>query len=562
MFRLRSGVDAVFGMKFRSGLITPPFRYLGSRPAMQKLQPGLDWVDSGLALEPCWTFEPQIELIERIVRQVLGLEEDEPCKAFFHASGTLNKLYRIDCRRGTLLLRASLPVDPYFKTRSEVATIRYVQEFSTIPVPKIYAYSAELEWQGDANEMQPFEWILMELMPGQPLRNRWRKMSMEAKCSLVKDIARFQIKLLTAEPPWRGIGSIYFTPAYEQCSDHEEIEISIQRSVDQRQVISRAFRLKDALDEEDICKGCAITKLNSHQDVKSEVSSSTTFTSPKFELGRVVSPEQFWGARITKSILRGPYRTSQDWLQVKLSLIQSDQERIITESEDEDEIAEAREMKRVADRLHALLPSVFLHEKWTTVRTALRHIDLSMQNILADDDGKITAIIDWECVSTVPRWLGSQLPQFLVSRERLSRPLPEEYADESEEAAEEAAEEGVNNEGRSPLYWTHLLEFELTTLQNVYHREMKAQYTEWDNEMGMRGLAEFELAVSRCSAGFGLGVILEWLDDWEAGDYWSLTEYLLGTNGMEHPDFHPESFARKFERNRSPTAIGIIDCNL
>ena len=90
--------------------------------------------------------------------------------------------------------------------------------------------------------------------------------------------------------------------------------------------------------------------------------SSTAFSSPKFELGRIVSPEQFWGNHIAKPIIRGPYRNSQDWLQVKLSPIQSDQERIIENSEDEDEIEEANQIKRVAERLNALLPPVFLHE--------------------------------------------------------------------------------------------------------------------------------------------------------------------------------------------------------
>jgi ankyrin repeat protein/aminoglycoside phosphotransferase (APT) family kinase protein len=523
---------------------------------MRQIQTGLEWVDSGLTLKPRWTFEPKLEQIERIVRQVLGLRENETCKVSFHAQGTFNRLYRIECSSRTLLLRASLPVDPNFKTRSEVATIRYVQEISRIPVPKIYAYSVDLKWHDDAGEMQPFEWILMEFMPGQPLWNRWRKLSMEAKSALVKEIAHFQIELLTAQLPSSGIGSIYFTQAYEQHSDHQGIEISITVSADRRQVTSRAFRLKEAQDghgKDEQDKDWILCQIDSNQSV----GSSTTFSSPKFKLGRIVSPEQFWGDRITKAIIRGPYRNSQDWLQVKLSLILSDQERIIEASEDEDEIEEASQIKRVAERLNALLPSVFLHEKWSPVRTALKHIDLSMQNVLVDDEGEITAIIDWECVSAVPRWLSSQLPQFLVGRDRLSRPEREEYADESEDAAEEAAEEGVDNEGKAPLYWIHLLEYELTALRQVYLNEMETSYAEWDTEKGMRGLVDFELAVSRCSTGLGLGIIEDWLDDWEEGNYWSLTERFLGMKeGMKLPDFNAGSFARACELKGTLTPMG------
>src|ERR1700761_1485212 len=107
----------------------------------------------------------------------------------------------------------------------------------------------------------------MEFMPGHPLWVRWRKLSTEAKSTLVKGIAHFQIELLTARLPTRNIGSTYFTQAYEQHSDHQEIEISVTRSADQMQVNSRTVRLNEVQNGQE--RGSRLNKLNSNQEVKS-----------------------------------------------------------------------------------------------------------------------------------------------------------------------------------------------------------------------------------------------------------------------------------------------------
>jgi aminoglycoside phosphotransferase (APT) family kinase protein len=57
-----------------------------------------------------------------------------------------------------------LPVTPKVKTLSEVATLAYVREKTSIPVPKVVAYDADL-----TNELG-FEYIRMERVDGHPLR--------------------------------------------------------------------------------------------------------------------------------------------------------------------------------------------------------------------------------------------------------------------------------------------------------------------------------------------------------------------------------------------------------
>jgi aminoglycoside phosphotransferase (APT) family kinase protein len=45
--------------------------------------------------------------------------------------------------------------------------------------------------------------------------------------------------------------------------------------------------------------------------------------------------------------------------------------------------------------------------------TYLHHHDVNWHNLLASDQGALTAILDWECVSTVPSWKACQYPLFL-----------------------------------------------------------------------------------------------------------------------------------------------------
>ncbi|KAF4631851.1 hypothetical protein G7Y89_g6268 [Cudoniella acicularis] len=74
--------------------------------------------------------------------------------------------------------------------------------------------------------------------------------------------------------------------------------------------------------------------------------------------------------------------------------ILNDQERILKTSDDED----------VAKRLLKLLPSIFPPSSSTLEPSIFFYDDLSMRNILIDDDGKITGAVDWKCASALPLW--------------------------------------------------------------------------------------------------------------------------------------------------------------
>ncbi|KAF2832902.1 hypothetical protein CC86DRAFT_414612 [Ophiobolus disseminans] len=111
--------------------------------------------------EPHWTKEPSIDVIQTLVVKHLHLEE--ALDVSFCAEGALNKLYAVDCEKGRFIFGASLPVAPGVKTKSEVATLAFVSEKTSIPVPQVIASDSDLH-----NDLG-FEWILMERVNARPL---------------------------------------------------------------------------------------------------------------------------------------------------------------------------------------------------------------------------------------------------------------------------------------------------------------------------------------------------------------------------------------------------------
>jgi hypothetical protein len=59
----------------------------------------------------------------------------------------------------SVIARLVAPVKPLFKTEGEVAAMDFVRSRTSLPVPKVFAYSSEANPVG-------VEWVLMEYMPG------------------------------------------------------------------------------------------------------------------------------------------------------------------------------------------------------------------------------------------------------------------------------------------------------------------------------------------------------------------------------------------------------------
>lgn len=434
--------------------ITPEDRQVGTMDATLNSQDVLVWDTDGLDAEPLWTREPSTTAIEIVCRKHLHIDSNATCSISFHAEGAFNKLYLVKVGDSSWLMRISLPVCPRQKTRSEVTTMKWVRENTTIPVPRVFAFD-----DSNANEIG-FEWILMEFMPGQTAYNRWRKLSMAQKVFFTQRVAEFQGQLFRHNFPavsFRGIGT-----------------------------------LDSGAEQEGASPGCFI------------------------------NADFFIGDRIKCDVPRGPFRSSHDWLRGCLDVSYREGETLLTVAEDEDDRKEAEQGLEAARRLRDVLPRIFPSIQDPPERTALYHHDLNLAHMLIDEQGNITAVLDWECVSALPLWQTARVPEFISGSTREAEPERDIYPNEDPvdpTTASEAPEDpdGLDNEGKNMLYWIHLLEYDQTVLRKIYHDKMRSLWPDWDLQIAESQLKrDFYYAVSVCPNIFFDQKIIKWVDKIEA----------------------------------------------
>ncbi|KAJ3522218.1 hypothetical protein NM208_g1042 [Fusarium decemcellulare] len=430
---------------------------------------GLVWQESGLGDRPRWKTEPRIEAIKAVCLRVLKPPSEKDCTVEFFAAGLFNKLYLVEVPgQKKLLIRISLPVDPRNKTLREVATVRWLRRFTSIPVPEIIAFDASSD-----NEIG-FEWILMPFIAGTSAYSLWRKTPMITKEALVKQVAKFQAQILEAsetKSSLTGIGTL-------TCGSGEV----------------------DGLNED---------------------------TTP--EPGQIVSRHFFIGKHFDYEVPRGPFPSSREWMDSYIAIIIQEQKEELAMAGDEEEKEDVEHHIFIARRLQGLLPIIFPEVENLPQRTAPWHEDLSLTNMLVDADGTITAILDCEFVSAMPYWLVADYPEFLIGPTREKEPIRDDYADETPEQAEDrkSAGDAQDNEGKNELYWHHLMEYEQTQLKAVYTTHLRELRPTWDTEVADSVLKyDFLRAVEQCAAGWALRAVGRWIDAVEKGDFTRLRDIL------------------------------------
>ncbi|KAF8063573.1 kinase-like domain-containing protein [Lyophyllum atratum] len=359
-------------------------------------QSSLLWESGVLSPVPVWTREPGIPVIEAIARRHLcpDTSEEAACvsiTATFLAQGAFNKLYTITVDYGSsnnkkdYVFRVTLPVEPFYKTASEVATLSYIKNHTSIPVPSVIAHSTTAD-----NELG-FEWILLEKVTGVDLRDVWPALPLPAKETMTKVVAGF-VRQMWDLGGFDAVGNIYSRGALGEAEPAAK------------------------LDEE-------------------------------FVIGPVVNPFCFKGARRLKvERNRGPYRTDQEYLLALINMELADMRALQaldpgedSAEYDEDLAEDAPEIERIMQELQSLLPSLFPPSHRSSSGPAkeapgfvLCHHDLSLSNIMMDPDTQtITGIVDWECVGIMPRWQ-EPYPQFLQGPASEEKPEPLEEGDTDE----------------------------------------------------------------------------------------------------------------------------------
>lgn len=245
--------------------------------------------------------------------------------------------------------------------------------------------------------------------------------------------------------------------------------------------------------------------------------------------GEVISNMFFWGSHFDYDIARGPFRSSHDWLAAYLEFLVQDQTEALGEAEDEEDVEDINFALALIRRLVNLLPKIFPTPESLPERTVIWHDDLSLGNILVDDEGKITAVLDWECVSAMPRWLATQMPRFLEGQTREKEPKRQNYADE---APGDKKDGELDSEGKNELYWIHVMEYEQTQLRKVYHERMCHLHPDWGTTAIESAVKQdFFSAVNVIRDGFFLKRTAQWIDRVERDELPRLMDVL--EDGLE-----------------------------
>lgn len=92
---------------------------------------------------------------------------------------------------------------------------------------------------------------------------------------------------------------------------------------------------------------------------------------------------------------RGPFKCSRDWMLSELLMYEKDAHmRLQRQDESKDDECDGPRLWKMASRLRSLLYDVFPTEHDFLEEFVLQHGDITFQNLLADDDGNITGMID------------------------------------------------------------------------------------------------------------------------------------------------------------------------
>ena len=298
----------------------------------------------------------------------------------FFAEGAFNKLYSVSspCSSQEYIMRIALPVEPFYKTESEAATLAYIRKYTTLPVPEVLAYDSSCE-----NDLG-FEWMLLKKMKGVPMCEVWDNIKFSSKVRLTVQMSNLQKELRRLQ--FDQIGSLYFSTVK--------------------------------------------ARVNSRMDsIEAENKNGNVIIDSEFVIGRMVSPWFFRDKRVWLPADRGPFSTSSDLMiskiQIQIERIKDLSPSINDEyySETDEELAGHQdEVLSICDSLKDLVPAYFfvLGER---ERNLIYHDDLSVRNILVDPESfQIVGILDWESVAIRPAWECYDYPYFLKGIETTKPP--------------------------------------------------------------------------------------------------------------------------------------------
>ncbi|KAI1767844.1 hypothetical protein GGR53DRAFT_480918 [Hypoxylon sp. FL1150] len=352
----------------------------------------------------------------------------------------------LPCR---LVMRLALPILPQIKIASEVSTMRFVRHNTNIPVPKVYMYNAT-----STNDLG-YEWILMEHMSGQPYRKVEASLSQDTKKSFVQKLAEWMDALSRLR--FDEIGSIYIQSESDVCVSYGggaggdgTVAVSDAKCLPSQFVVGEVacqgymgdWRLEYKLDrgpfrntrdflyslaqvlsielqdprqraraefekphvglEQANIEAYANGDSLYHRALAAEYLSQETNEERDGRLAMVVQWRAQLQELLDKSIPthwpeQGRTITLRQFLEMEpfVSFHTTARHDLLEFTEHEKNESEICEL---VEKINTRVPSTVLPSK----STAIQHYDMSSGNILVDETGEPTALLDWESQYAVP----------------------------------------------------------------------------------------------------------------------------------------------------------------
>ena len=318
-----------------------------------------------------WRQEPDVGTVKDTISPVLKLLGSDfimaTCKVSSLATGGFNSVYNISIQdsRGSMhefIMRVPMPIYPYYKTESDVATTEFVRHFTSIPVPIIYAYDSSCD-----NKLG-LEWMLMEKVAGAPLADLWLDLDNETHIKITTQVANWQHEL--AQLTNTVIGGLYL----RWTTTH--LEFYIGRTVNSLFYLNRRYLYN-------IPRG-PFESINDFYHALLSATIQEMFDPVYLLLTKDrLSPEQ----------------------QEELERLKPHKEAILNELDEEEReniTKHGPQRHWNATRpatlraLQSAIPTINPPSTDDDTTTMLLHDDISICNLMLDARGNITALLDWE----------------------------------------------------------------------------------------------------------------------------------------------------------------------
>ena len=422
-------------------------------PRIEDERNRLKWSGAFYTRRPVWPKDPDLVVIKRLAKKhlltVLPSDfDDANFHVQFFAEGAFNKLYRVTytTHPTSYMFRVTLPIDPFFKVESEVATLAFVRARTSIPVARVIAWDSN--WDTDLG----FEWLLTEMIEGVTLHDVWRQVPWERKLSLTEEVARMIVQLQRHE--FDNIGSLYFASVMQTKEGEQESRLQESNVRDNDDKITVGVGSEEAeLEKLTIGSNSPATSLDRHTSsvawTEWEDNNKDHDSEPNFAVGHMFDEVFVSESRTYLPGNRGPFQSSLEWMQAAVAVQMEYIDKGISVSSsntpqpqdseyDSSFLKAAPKKKSLCHRILDILPEIFKDEK-NGSGFVLHHHDINAANILVDPNTfEITGILDWEMTCVVPKWKTATEPAFLdyieYDWESLSKepPLPPSWDEEKD----------------------------------------------------------------------------------------------------------------------------------